>query len=427
MKKAAALLFGLILLLAFALCAFAMTEKSKRSLSHSDFLTAKGKFLAKQNGEKVTLRGVNAGGYLLKEFWMTPCEYTRKVKAEAELFDCLCERFGKEKALYLQENWQKSFWTEKDFDNCSQMGMNCVRLPFWHGNLIDSNGNFMAAAFDRLDWFLTEAGKRGLYVILDFHGAPGSQNGSDHSGVDGRNNKIKASEFFFGENSAKNQELFYTIWEEIARRCKDNPVVAAYDLLNEPFCTYRYNSGFADEELRKILWEIYDRAYKRIRAVDSRHLIAMEAVWDPVDLPNPKDYGWENVVYEYHNYFYGDDNNQKGGQISSMKRKLKAIEKAGYELPSFMGEFNFFANLKAWDEGLSLLNKSGISWTMWTYKTVRQVGNWGLYYSDSSIPSINIEKDSFEKIEKAFCNMQSADCNLPLRELLEKHLSAPNN
>ena len=37
-------------------------------------------------------------------------------------------------------------------------------------------------AFDRLDWFVQNCSQRGMYVILDMHGAFGSQNGMDHSG-----------------------------------------------------------------------------------------------------------------------------------------------------------------------------------------------------------------------------------------------------
>ena len=72
-----------------------------------------------------------------------------------------------------------------------------------------------ATAFERFDWFVEEAKERGIYVILDFHGAPGSQNGSDHSGVDGQDEKEAASKFFFGDEAADNQELYYDIWKVI--------------------------------------------------------------------------------------------------------------------------------------------------------------------------------------------------------------------
>ena len=55
-----------------------------------------------------------------------------------------------------------------------------------------------------------------------------------------------------------------------------------------------------------MLWNIYNNAYNVIRSADPDHVIIMEATWDPVDLPDPSQYGWTNIMYEYHNYNYGD-------------------------------------------------------------------------------------------------------------------------
>ncbi len=52
--------------------------------------------------------------------------------------------------------------------------------------------------------------------------------------------------------------------------------------------------------------------YKAIREVDRDHIIIFEACWGITDLPNPKDYGWENIMYQYHPYTfdYRDDNDE---------------------------------------------------------------------------------------------------------------------
>ena len=44
------------------------------------------------------------------------------------------------------------------------------------------DGTLKETAFDRLDWFIEEAAKHGIYTLIDMHGAFGSQNGKDHSG-----------------------------------------------------------------------------------------------------------------------------------------------------------------------------------------------------------------------------------------------------
>lgn len=385
------------------------------------FLKADGKVLrdAAGTGDVVQLKGTNAGGYLFQEFWMTPTNATTNVKDEEGIYAILTERFGKEKMLELVNLYQDSYWTEADFDYCKEIGVNCIRLPFWYRNLVDENGEFYENCFERIDWFVAEAAERSIYVILDFHGAPGSQNGSDHSGKDGGDDKKGASEFFFGENVAKNQELYYKIWEAMAEHYKGNPWVAGYDLLNEPYCTYRYNSGLSDKQLREMLWEVYDIAYDKIRAIDPEHVIIMEATWDPVDLPNPSQYEWENVMYEYHNYLYDDYDNKNGQQIANMKKKLNAIAAANYEVPSLLGEFAYFNNLDAWDEGMKLINDTGINWTTWTYKVIGEYGNWGLRNQKNW--NVNLETYDYEDIEHAWSKVGESSENTGLAEVMKKY------
>ena len=41
---------------------------------------------------------------------------------------------------------------------------------------------------------------------------------------------------------------------------------------------------------------------KKIRDNKDEHVITFEGCWDFSSLPNPDDYGWKNVMYEYHHY-----------------------------------------------------------------------------------------------------------------------------
>jgi aryl-phospho-beta-D-glucosidase BglC (GH1 family) len=333
----------------------------------------------------------------------------------------------------LVDLYQKNYFTERDFDNLAEMGINCARLPFWDRNLVDEKGNFYgyvprakdpyAKAFERIDWFIEEAGKRSIYVILDCHGAPGSQNGSDHSGRDGGVHKESRSEFFFGQNIRENQDLFYRIWEVIAARYKGNPVVAGYDLLNEPFCTWRYTTRLSATRLNEgLLWPIYDQAYRKIREIDPDHIIIMAATWDPVDLPDPQKYGWSNVMYEYHNYGF-DFEKDLDGLISNMSAKLNLIKNAGYNVPSYIGEFNYFGIIDAWDQGLAMFNDMGINWTSWTYKTTPNVGNWGLYHHTTNA-RINVETASEEEIRQRWQSVGVSVSNIKLINVISKHLKA---
>lgn len=401
------------------------TVEMRKPIDSSGFLKTKGKNIYDESGQGqlVQLKGVNAGGYLFQEFWMTPTRpsETEGIHAEHDIYRYLTDQYGEERMRELINVYQDAYWTEEDFDNLAEHGANVIRLPFWYLNIVDFEGEFVEGWYERFDWFIEEAGKRGIYVILDFHGAPGSQNGSDHSGVDGGDEKEAASEFFYGDEQSvlDNQELFYKIWEVVAERYQGNPVVAGYDLLNEPYCTYRYDSSVAVDDMHKTLWGIYDEAYKRIREIDDDHMIFMEATWDPVDLPDPKDYSWENVVYEYHNYYYGDYDNANGGQIANMAKKLNLIRKADYDLPSYMGEFSYFNSYEAWDEGLKLLSDAGLHWTMWTYRVTSNYGNWGLYHHNSSDISISAIDD--EKLEIIWAKAGQSRPNSRLIEVVTRY------
>lgn len=429
-KKAVFLLGGLVALCVVAALVLGLEGTMKtdylvkidHAIAADDFLKADGKLVRNAKGEQIQLRGTNIGGYLLREFWMSPVKTTLEVRDESTIYQVLEERFGTQTMYELVAAWQDAYFTETDFDNLQSLGMNCIRLPIWYRNLVDENGDFYDNAFERLDWFVEQAGQRGMYVVLDMHGAPGSQNGKDISGVDGESHQEETTYFFFGEDAASYQQQYLDIWTQIARHFAGNPVVAGYDVLNEPFCEYRYTTSRSENELHSLLWDVYARAYEAIRAEDADHMVIFEAVWDPSDLPNPATMGWENIMYEYHNYNYGDYDNLNGTQISSMKKKLRLIQAANYDVPSYMGEFCYFDNLDAWDEGLALLNEAGIHWTTWTYKTTSGNGNWNLYAHVSDLGKVNISRDSEEEIRSFCARLGEVTPNEGLLEVVRKHL-----
>ncbi|MBN1597842.1 MAG: cellulase family glycosylhydrolase [Bacteroidales bacterium] len=380
-------------------------------------LRAEGNRVVNEEGDTIMLRGTNAGSWLVQEDWMTG----NTAGCQLEMLETLNERFGPSVTEDLIDIWEENWITEDDLDNIQELGFNCVRVPFTFMNLIYYDSyQWKYDAFDRLDWIVEECDEREIYVILDMHGAPGSQNGSDHSGIDGGDSKEEASEFFFGENAVSNQAKFYEIWEEIADRYADENAVAGYDLLNEPFCTYRYSSSIGETALHNLLFSIYDEAYSRIRAIDPNHMIIMEATWDPWDLPNPSTYGWTNVMYEYHNYQFSDYDNVNGEQISSMTRKLNNIRNYddNYNVPNLMGEFCFFNNPAAWEEGMALINSYGVHWTSWSYKVQASYGNWGIYHSSTS--NINIYTATESEIRSAWSSMTTTE-NTTLADILSTY------
>ena len=342
----------------------------------ADFLKTRGRQIVNGAGQPVYLRGTNAGGWLVHEEWMCPTQ----APDQRTLRDTLERRFGPQKRDELLNAYRDAYWTEDDFDICAAMGMTCLRLPFLYWDIADEEGNIVS--FDRLDWFVEHCARRGMYVILDLHGAYGSQNGKHHSGNMGDGDGLYGS--------AQNRARTLKLWRGIAAHYKGNPAVAGYDLLNEPENTTGHTG--------KAQWEYYDLLYKAVRAEEPGHILLIEACWEPKDLPHPRAYGWENVVYEYHHYSW-DDQTERGVILHETANSLDEVYHF-YGVPILIGEFACFGKDAAWRGTLGLYNKLGFHWTTWTYK-VRSENHsgdphWGIYVQD--LPRADLENGTEEDI-----------------------------
>lgn len=345
----------------------------------SAFLKTDGKILRNSfgSGSQITLRGTNVGGWLVMEEWMSPVNSPD----QKTTIDTLTDRFGSDKAWELINIYQDNYWQESDFNHVKKEGMNVLRLPFTYFEMLHEDGSLKSTAFDRLDWFIKEAEKRELYVILDLHGAPGSQNGKDHSG----DISHPSGGNLYGNEENMNRTIF--LWEKVVERYKDREWVAGYDVLNEP----EGASGAAQ-------FAFYDTLYQAIRSIDNNHVIFFEAIWDPHDLPNPKIYRWENVVYSYH--FYGwDDIDGVLYQKGFTDSKVRMVnEMTNYNVPLLVGEFTLFNNVQSWEYALNVYEEQQWSYTTWTYKVTGHGSSWGIYTGEP--PKVDIYQDSEEEIRE---------------------------
>ena len=124
-----------------------------------------------------------------------------------------------------------NYITEEDFDLIAQTGANVIRLPFEYElflyknpkkDLYSYSETRANVAFKRIDWVIEQCKKRGIYVILDFHLAPGRQNSGGWCG----------KHMFFENSNYQNASIY--MWKKIAEEYKDEKAVAGYDILNEP-------------------------------------------------------------------------------------------------------------------------------------------------------------------------------------------------
>lgn len=365
-----------------------ITQVSAReALGSNDFLKVNGTQIRKQKGtgDIVYLRGTNAGGWLVQEDWMNPTN----ASDQKTMMTTLANRFGASKRDELVSTYENNYWTTQDFDNCAEMGMSVIRLPFTYMNLCDDNGNLKSNAFDRLDWFVQNCSQRGMYVILDMHGAFGSQNGMDHSG------EINDGKQLYYNQSNKDKTL--NLWKKIAEHFKGNPAVAAYDILNEP--------GIKAAATYSLHWDFYNEIYNTIRSKDSNHIIIMESCWDADNLPRPSQYGWKNVAYEYH-YYPWNAQNSSDAQKSYFSGKVSDIANHNYGVPTFVGEFTCFEQEEGWKAAMSTFNGQGWHWTTWSYKVTGN-SSWGIYNHNPE--KVDIYNDSADTIKNKWSAVGTAN------------------
>ncbi|KAK1064829.1 hypothetical protein LTR74_008402 [Friedmanniomyces endolithicus] len=160
-------------------------------------------------------RGVNLGSWLVLESWMTPDVFQGTDAVDQWTFD---STDGAEARL--QQHWS-TYITEGDFQNMSSWGINAVRIPigYWAYN----NSGADAYLETAIGW----ARQHGIWVMIDCHGSPGSQNGAEHSGHAGA----------VSWQSDDNLQLSISVLQTIAAKygaMQYSDVVMGIELVNEP-------------------------------------------------------------------------------------------------------------------------------------------------------------------------------------------------
>ncbi len=390
--------------------------------SVSPFIKAVGRELriGYGSGDSVVLKGVNLGSWLLIEPWMSGFGKADdpELVDECSIRDAIREAHSPDAVDELIGIYQDSWIKEGDLDRIVEMGLNTVRLNIHYLNLMDETGELItngsdAFDFGKIDWLVEAAADRGLYVILDLHGAPGGQNHEFHSGCES-DPEAGVTELFNNTDTPEGetyQERTVRLWEAIAEHYKDHPNVAGYDLLNEP-------TGFAVDPINidplelPALWDLYDRLYEAVRAVDPDHVIFIEATWDFDQLPNPANYAWENVVYEFHYYRTKTKEEADAGvpveelfdaQRDFIDEKIEDdVSHQNYGVPVLVGEFSAFSLRESWDYFFSQFDQAGWSWTLWSYKTVDNSTTWGIYngFGSETETAPSFTEDSPEELRQ---------------------------
>ena len=380
-------------------------------------LKTNGKRIVNQNGYSIILKGYNLGAWLSRSYSMSAFVPLANSQEEFNKLDISCinnESFYQvldknpnvksEQINELSNILYDSFITEDDWDIISQTGANVVRLPFEYSFFTILGDE---RAFEILDLAINNAKKRGIYVILDLHLVQGRQNSGGW-----------CNDYTFFSNSNYRNNMV-ELWGKIAKRYKDEAGIAGFDLLNEP------------EGHTSVLLDFYNKAYKKIREYDKNHIIIMEenclvcghagATQSNTigSLPNPKDYGWSNVMYSVHDYVNTGYDTLPNVLMSRITSRLKLLEEKmnKYNIPYYIGEFSYLGStdeknnynarfreyLCVWNCVIDKYEELGLSYTPWTYKANNEMF-FGLVYYGTTKEKADIFNDDYNTLKTKFSN-----------------------
>lgn len=153
-------------------------------------------YLLNQCKSMEKIKGVNIGGWLVLEPWITPSLFypflgKNKNKIAMDMYT-FCETLGPFEANKRLLNHWFTWFTEEYIQILSKNGINLLRVPIgdWmyipYGPFLKmdqgKNTKCTDGSIEMLDNLFILAEKYNMKVLLDLHGVKGSQNGFDNSG-----------------------------------------------------------------------------------------------------------------------------------------------------------------------------------------------------------------------------------------------------
>jgi aryl-phospho-beta-D-glucosidase BglC (GH1 family) len=332
------------------------------------FLHVRGREIIDGRGRVVFLRGVNFGGWLMKEAYILHAPNFAEQKMKRSFIKSLGPRQWQD----FDRGFKDNFISKRDLAEVGRLGLNCVRVPFHHGLIEKTPYRYDRQGVQYLDRILDWAEESRIYVILDLHAAAGSQNHDWHSDSLGR------ADFWRGPVRRKRA---CRLWEFLAGRYAAREYLAGYDLLNEAVVD---DAG--------LLNEYYHDAIAAIRRHDPNHILFIEGNRWATDIECLDCFDDGNYVLSLHTYEpldltfnfvpsrkypsgkkeerYGPDNLR-----AHLRPYLETARRRG--VPLYVGEFGVnyrgdaSGELRWLEDNLSLFKEHGLHWTYWTFKAVK--------------------------------------------------------
>ncbi len=386
---------------ALLVCSLLLT--SGASLRGADLprLHASDERIVGPDNQPVFLHGVNLGNWLLIEpgglggsMGLFRDQYT--------LFKVLADRFGESERRRLIGIYRDSFITSRDFDNAQRFGFNFVRLGFDY-ELLEDDAHPMQLrpdAFKYLDFAVQQAKARGIYVLIDLHGAQERQVNGKQAGRTGYTR-------FWIDARARERSLW--MWREIQKHFKGEAAVMGYEALNEPFSA-------KESQLR----DYCDRWYKELREVDSDAIAVFPGLTNNIDFyGNAKKNGWTNCMLDMH-FYVGSFRRPTATQPITPASNIKFVQIGlphwvtkmhGAGMPLLIGEMNVVYKQAGGGEMVrryfDFAREQGWAISYWTIKELTPGGGvhdraWSLTTNANAIPPVDIHTSSEKEIEAGF-------------------------
>ena len=320
-----------------------------------------------------SLRGVNLGGWLVVEKWMTPSLFVGTPAVDQYSLGCSVDGVAKLQAHY------ETFITETDFAWLKAHGITAVRVPIGFWALRDEPP--LMNVRKQLDWLFVMAKKYDIAVLLCLHAARGSQNGNDHSGRVGKIDWYKP----------RKRAAALQVLRSVAERYGDHPNLWGLELLNEPQVR-----GFR-QYMRLLWWS--RRAVRQLR----RQFPVLRIVYSDAFAPQIWSGKVRGVMDVHYYQAFSDEDKRRtvAGHLQKVGSVVADITQWQKQQPVIIGE---------WSLGLDELSLHGVAraeaekqfgaaqvqayssaagWFFWNYKTEQSDG-WNYRYLVESgvLPSI---------------------------------------
>ncbi|KAF2644500.1 glycoside hydrolase [Massarina eburnea CBS 473.64] len=368
------------------------------------------------------IRGVNLGGWLVSEPWMMGndrfgewgtmgCWYNEngEDKKRCSEFDCVSS-LGQSVANQRFNEHYARWITPDDIQRIHDAGLNTIRIPigYWSfPDIVDSSEKFPVMDLQYLDRVVEKAAALGMLVVMDLHGAPGSQKALD--AFTGQCLPVEWLPGFFTQtNYDRAKRWLDWMTRRIHNTASYKATVGIIEVVNEPQ-TGRDSGSMPQQERDTLTQVYYPQALGTVRAAENDlkipsnerlHVQFMDNLWGAGDPKShlPADNG---IIFDDHNYVSGavewDHGTPKQGDYM-WYTCYKDNRLDDSSTPKFVGEYSLTTGshqdddefkwqnenntpfYKQWFIAQQRLYEQTNGWIFWTWKNQLNDPRWDYSY-----------------------------------------------